>query len=65
MKEGWLAARGIEDEWPVYGIPERLHLDNAKELQVRGIEARLSRNTASISTIGPSERRITAGISSG
>lgn len=30
-KSAWLAARGLQGEWPVYGIPERLHLDNAKE----------------------------------
>jgi putative transposase len=38
MKEGWLAARGIEDEWPVYGIPERLHLDNAKEFRSEALK---------------------------
>jgi putative transposase len=32
-KVHWLAARGIEAEWPVQGIPERLHLDNAKEFR--------------------------------
>jgi putative transposase len=30
-KTGWLMARNIEGEWPVQGVPERLHLDNAKE----------------------------------
>lgn len=30
-KDNWLLARNIEAEWPVAGIPERLHLDNAKE----------------------------------
>ncbi len=38
MKEGWLAARGIEDEWPIYGIPERLHLDNAKEFRSEALK---------------------------
>lgn len=38
MKDGWLAARGIEDEWPVYGIPERLHLDNAKEFRSEALK---------------------------
>jgi putative transposase len=38
MKEGWLAARDIEDEWPVYGIPERLHLDNAKEFRSEALK---------------------------
>lgn len=32
-KESWLAERGIEGQWPVFGIPERLHLDNAKEFR--------------------------------
>ena len=32
-KEGWLAERGIDAAWPVRGIPERLHLDNAKEFR--------------------------------
>jgi putative transposase len=30
-KAGWLMTRNIEGEWPVQGVPERLHLDNAKE----------------------------------
>lgn len=30
-KESWLAAREVEDVWPVSGIPERLHLDNGRE----------------------------------
>ncbi len=30
-KAPWLAARKVEGDWPVQGIPERLHLDNAKE----------------------------------
>jgi putative transposase len=32
-KVHWLASRGIDAEWPVQGIPERLHLDNAKEFR--------------------------------
>jgi putative transposase len=32
-KDSWLAERRIEASWPVYGIPERLHLDNAKEFR--------------------------------
>jgi putative transposase len=32
-KEMWLADLGLEGEWPVSGIPRRLHLDNAKEFQ--------------------------------
>jgi putative transposase len=30
-KEGWLALLGVEASWPIWGIPERLHLDNARE----------------------------------
>lgn len=30
-KAGWLMARNIAGDWPVEGIPEQLHLDNAKE----------------------------------
>ncbi len=30
-KAGWLMARDIAGTWPIDGIPERLHLDNAKE----------------------------------
>lgn len=32
-KEGWLATRGIEQVWPISGIPERFHLDNAREFR--------------------------------
>ncbi|WP_027145359.1 DDE-type integrase/transposase/recombinase [Mesorhizobium sp. WSM3626] len=37
-KEGWLAERGIDSEWPVRGIPERLHLDNAKEFRSEAVK---------------------------
>ena len=37
-KEGWLADRGIVAEWPVRGIPERLHLDNAKEFRSEALK---------------------------
>jgi len=30
-KAGWLSARELQGEWPVRGIPERLHLDNGKD----------------------------------
>jgi putative transposase len=30
-KEEWLAARGIEGDWPAWGKPEQLHVDNAPE----------------------------------
>jgi putative transposase len=32
-KASWLAERGIDADWPVQGLPERLHLDNAKEFR--------------------------------
>lgn len=37
-KESWLAERGIDAEWPVRGIPERLHLDNAKEFRSEALK---------------------------
>jgi putative transposase len=37
-KEPWLAERGIGAEWPVRGIPERLHLDNAKEFRSEALK---------------------------
>jgi putative transposase len=41
-KDKWLSERGIEVEWPVAGIPQALHLDNAKEFEsaalVRGCQ---------------------------
>ena len=30
-KEVWLSSLGIATSWPLWGIPERLHLDNARE----------------------------------
>ena len=30
-KETWLAARGLDGEWPLWGKPERLYVDNAQE----------------------------------
>lgn len=32
-KDGWLASLGIEVRWPMCGIPERFHLDNAREFR--------------------------------
>ena len=37
-KATWLAERGIDAEWPVQGIPERLHLDNAKEFRSEALK---------------------------
>lgn len=30
-KEAWLSERGIQGEWPCWGVMETLHLDNARE----------------------------------
>jgi len=32
-KEGSLGALGIDVSWPIYGLPQRLHLDNAREFR--------------------------------
>jgi putative transposase len=32
-KERWLARLGIDAEWPVWGLPHRIKLDNAKEFR--------------------------------
>lgn len=32
-KDAWLAKRGIDAEWPCWGIPKKLHLDNAREFR--------------------------------
>lgn len=37
-KESWLAERGIDADWPVRGVPERLHLDNAKEFRSEALK---------------------------
>lgn len=37
-KENWLVERGIDAIWPVYGVPERLHLDNAKEFRSEALK---------------------------
>lgn len=37
-KAGWLMARGVPGEWPVEGVPERLHLDNAKEFHSEALK---------------------------
>jgi len=32
-KEQWLAKHRVEDEWPLWGMPKSLHLDNAREFR--------------------------------
>src|SRR5258707_498171 len=37
-KDTWLADRGLESlEWPICGIPDEIHLDNAKEFHSRAL----------------------------
>jgi putative transposase len=33
MKNNWLTALGVENKWPVWGIPQIIHADNAKEFR--------------------------------
>lgn len=37
-KEGWLMARGVAGDWPVQGLIECLHLDNAKEFHSEALK---------------------------
>ncbi len=37
-KEAWLAKHEIDVEWPLWGIPKGLHLDNAKEFRGKMLE---------------------------
>lgn len=37
-KEAWLAGLGIRAEWPVSGLPDAIHLDNAKEFRSRALK---------------------------
>ncbi len=30
-KDAWLAKRGVSGQWPCWGLPVRIHLDNARE----------------------------------
>ncbi|WP_374351874.1 Mu transposase C-terminal domain-containing protein [Chitinimonas sp.] len=32
-KDAWLAKRGIDGTWPCYGLPRKLHMDNAREFR--------------------------------
>jgi putative transposase len=36
-KEAYLQGRGVDLPWPVSGLPERLHLDNAKEFRSQAL----------------------------
>jgi putative transposase len=37
-KAGWLMARSVAGDWPVQGLIERLHLDNAKEFHSEALK---------------------------
>jgi putative transposase len=47
-KAPWLAALEIPGEWPVRGIPERVHVDNGREFQSRAFETACTRYAISI-----------------
>lgn len=32
-KDTWLAKRGVSSEWPIWGLPSKVHADNAKEFR--------------------------------
>jgi putative transposase len=36
-KEDWLAERQIQGDWPIWGKPERIHVDNAKEFHSQAL----------------------------
>ncbi|WP_192882618.1 Mu transposase C-terminal domain-containing protein [Neisseria lactamica] len=37
-KESWLAKHGVKGRWPVWGLPRKIHLDNAKEFRGKMLE---------------------------
>ncbi|CDZ67523.1 TniA protein [Neorhizobium galegae bv. orientalis] len=36
-KDSWLASRDIEAEWPVFGLPDVIHLDNGREFHGKAL----------------------------
>ncbi len=32
-KEQWLAKRGVDQQWPCWGVPRMIHMDNAREFR--------------------------------
>lgn len=36
-EQAWLAAIGVEADWPMHGMPKMLHLDNAAEFKSRAL----------------------------
>ena len=47
-KAPWLAALGVEGEWPVQGIPETVHVDNGREFHARAFAAACARHAIQI-----------------
>lgn len=37
-KEPWLTARGLEVDWPAAGLPDAVHVDNAKEFRSHALQ---------------------------
>jgi putative transposase len=37
-KDQWLTKRGIDGTWPCYGLPRKLHMDNAREFRGQMLE---------------------------
>ncbi|HEY5307140.1 MAG TPA: DDE-type integrase/transposase/recombinase, partial [Casimicrobiaceae bacterium] len=42
-KAPWLAALGVDGDWPVQGVPERVHLDNGREFHAQAFAAACAR----------------------
>lgn len=40
-KDAWLKRLGIDESWPVWGYPEKIHVDNAMEFRSQSIELSL------------------------
>lgn len=38
QKDSWLSEMGIDAEWPCYGLPKTIHVDNAKEFRSKSFE---------------------------
>ena len=36
-KDGWIAELGIEADWPVWGVPNRIQADNAREFKTEAL----------------------------
>jgi len=38
-KSAWLSAIGVDTDWPMHGLPDTLHLDNAAEFKSRALRS--------------------------